>query len=79
MVTETDGELVGYWSFDQEDRVKDLSGNGHNGIIHGNPMFVDGKIGEALEFNGSNERLCRNSSRPSYFRVSKVSPVFNTT
>ena len=55
MVTETDAELVGYWSFDQEDGVKDLSGNGHNGIIHGFPMFVDGKRGEALEFNGSSD------------------------
>lgn len=55
MVTETDADLVGYWSFDQEDGVKDLSGNGHNGIIHGNPLFVDGRRGEALEFNGLND------------------------
>lgn len=48
-------ELVGYWSFDQEDGVQDLSGNGHNGIIHGNPQYVDGKVGEALEFNGIND------------------------
>lgn len=47
-----DAKLLGYWSFDQEDGVKDLSGNGHDGIIHGNPQYVDGKIGEALEFNG---------------------------
>lgn len=52
MGTETDAELVGYWSFDQDDGVKDLSGNGHDGIIHGNPIFVDGRRGEALEFNG---------------------------
>lgn len=55
MVTETNADLVGYWSFDQEDGVKDLSGNGHNGIIHGNPLFVDGRRGEALEFNGLND------------------------
>ncbi len=55
MTTETDADLVGYWSFDQEDGVKDLSGNGHNGIIHGNPLFVDGRRGEALEFNGLND------------------------
>lgn len=48
-------ELVGYWSFDEEDGVKDLSGNGHDGILHGNPQYVDGKIGEALEFNGIND------------------------
>ncbi len=45
-------ELVGYWSFDEADGVSDLSGNGHDGIIHGNPEFVEGKVGEALEFNG---------------------------
>ena len=47
-------ELVGYWSFDEADGVKDLSGNGHDGDIHGNPMVVEGNTGEALEFNGTN-------------------------
>ena len=55
MGTETDAELVGYWSFDREDGVRDLSGNGHDGIIHGFPLFVDGRRGDALEFNGLND------------------------
>ncbi len=55
IVLEVNAELVGYWSFDQEDGVKDVSGNGHHGIIYGNPQFVDGKIGEALEFNGTSD------------------------
>lgn len=48
-------ELVGYWSFDKADGVDDLTGNGHDGVIHGNPKVVAGKFGEALEFNGSTD------------------------
>lgn len=48
-------ELVGYWSFDEADGVDDLSGNGNDGVIHGKPKVVDGKLGEALEFNGSTD------------------------
>ena len=47
------GKLVGYWSFDDADGVNDLSGNGHDGDIHGNPLVVEGKTGQALEFNGT--------------------------
>ncbi len=35
-------ELVGYWSFDEADGVNDLSGNGHDGDVHGNPLVVEG-------------------------------------
>lgn len=48
-------ELVGYWSFDKADEANDLSGNGHDGIIRGNPKIIAGKMGEALEFNGSTD------------------------
>lgn len=48
-------ELVGYWSFDAADGVDDLSGNGNDGIIHGNPKVVAGEFGEALEFNGGTD------------------------
>ena len=40
-----DAELVGYWSFDEADGADDLSGNGNDGIIHGNPKVIDGKSG----------------------------------
>ncbi len=46
-------ELVGYWSFDEADGVNDLSGNGHDGDIHGILLIVEGKTGQALEFNGT--------------------------
>lgn len=48
-------ELVGYWSFDEADEANDLSGNGHDGVIRGNPKVIAGKFGEALEFNGSTD------------------------
>ena len=49
------GELVGYWTFDKADGANDVSGNGNDGILHGNPKSVAGKSGEALEFNGSTD------------------------
>ena len=51
----TNAELVGYWSFDKADETNDLTGNGNDGVIHGNPKVVAGKFGEALEFNGSTD------------------------
>lgn len=48
-------ELVGYWSFDIEDGTTDLTENGHDGVIHGKLQVVEGKVGDALEFNGSTD------------------------
>ncbi len=47
--------LVGYWSFDQGDSGKDLSGNNNHGKIQGKPKSVVGKIKTALELNGSSD------------------------
>jgi hypothetical protein len=49
-----DKGLVAYYSFDnvQGNTLKDDSGNGHDGIIYGNPKIVDGIKGKALEFDG---------------------------
>ena len=50
----TDG-LVSYWTLDRVDidgeTVKDVWGN-NDGIIAGDPKIVEGKIGQALEFDG---------------------------
>lgn len=47
--------LVSYWTFDKADvdgdTVKDVSGE-NNGTMQGNPKVVEGKIGQALEFDG---------------------------
>ena len=53
----TDG-LVSYWTFDKgyvvNKTVKDVWGN-NDGKIVGNPKAVPGKVGEALEFDGSGD------------------------
>ena len=49
--------LVGLWSFDGKDMAGvtayDRSGQGHNGTLTSGPTRVVGKIGQALNFNGS--------------------------
>ena len=47
--------LVLYLPFDEGagDAAKDISGNGHDGVIDG-PDWVDGKFGKALKFGGEN-------------------------
>ena len=49
-----DGDIVLYFSFDEGggNEVVDQCGNGNDGAIQGNPAWVEGKSGEALEFNG---------------------------
>ena len=53
----TDG-LVSYWTFDKSNisgrKVEDVWGD-NNAIIKGNPKIVAGQIGEALEFDGSED------------------------
>jgi len=39
-----------HWRLDGN--VVDCSGNGHHGIIIGDPVYVDGKCGQALSFDG---------------------------
>ena len=49
---------MSYWTFDQQDiaggTVKDVWGE-NDGKIVGNPKVVDGQVGEALEFDGSDD------------------------
>ena len=45
-----DPGLVGWWKFDGDGL--DSSGNGHNGALQGNPQWVAGKMGGALDFDG---------------------------
>ncbi|MHC4487954.1 MAG: LamG-like jellyroll fold domain-containing protein [Planctomycetota bacterium] len=53
--------LVSYWTFDRDDiegnTVKDLRGN-NDGTMSGNPIIVQGKIGDALEFDGDDHVDC---------------------
>jgi len=51
--------LVGYWAFDEGkgDTAKDYSGNAHDGVLKGEPKWVDGKFGNALEFDGIDDNV----------------------
>ncbi|MGD8501806.1 MAG: LamG domain-containing protein, partial [Phycisphaerales bacterium] len=48
-------ELVGYWKFDEGSGTiaYDSSGHGNDGTLDGDPQWVAGRIGGALEFNGT--------------------------
>ena len=47
-----DPNLVGWWKFEDEGTgtIIDYSGYGRHGTIHGNPMWVHGPDGDAMEF-----------------------------
>lgn len=54
--------LAGHWTFDETDGdvAKDSSGNDNDGEITGDPEWVPGKIGGALEFDGDDFVNCGN-------------------
>jgi len=47
-------DIVGLWLFDEGagDIATDTSGNGNDGAFNGDPQWVGGKFGGALEFDG---------------------------
>ena len=49
--------LVAYYRFDEGggSTLNDYSGKGNHGVIVNNPMWVNGKFGKALSFNGANQ------------------------
>ena len=62
----TDG-LVGYWSFNQatikEKIVKDIWGN-NDATINGDPQVIQGKVHEALEFDGVDDSIVIPDAEP---------------
>ena len=58
-VNAQDEGLVGYWKFDDEGTgtILDYSGNDRHGTINGNPQFVPGIFGQAMEFTGDPDRV----------------------
>lgn len=50
-------DLVGEWKFDEGSGTitKDSSGSDNNGTLGGNPQWVNGVFGKALELNGSTD------------------------
>ncbi len=52
-----DPDLLGWWKFDEGSgtTAHDSSGKGNDGTLQGNPQWVAGKIGGALEFDGDGD------------------------
>jgi len=46
----TTGKLVGWWKLDND--AKDSSRNGYHGTVNGDPNWVAGQVGSALELDG---------------------------
>ena len=56
--------VVGLWGFDEGegDLAKDSSGRGNDGTLIGNPEWVEGKFGAALQFDGADDYVdCGNA------------------
>ena len=51
--------LVAYWNFDEGEgeTASDVSGNGHDGVLLGDPQWTDGKFGSALEFDQDGDEV----------------------
>jgi len=52
-----DPDLVGYWKLDETSgtTAHDASGNGQDGTLNGDPQWVSGILGGALEFDGDGD------------------------
>ena len=57
--TGVDTNLKGYWSFNGDDisgtTAYDRSGSRNNGTLANGPVAIQGKIGQALDFDGTND------------------------
>ncbi|OGS47237.1 MAG: hypothetical protein A2539_10635 [Elusimicrobia bacterium RIFOXYD2_FULL_34_15] len=56
--------LIGEWKFGEGDgaTASDTSGNNNTGILVNNPKWVNGKVGKALEFDGTNTYIVVNDT-----------------
>ncbi len=71
-----DTGLVGYWSFNGKDlsgtTAYDRSGKGNNGTLTNGPTVTEGKAGQGLHFDGSDDRI-------NYGNISALKPSFPFT
>lgn len=51
--------LVAHWTFNEGtgDTTEDVTGNGHDGTLIGDPQWTDGKFGGALEFDQDGDEV----------------------
>jgi hypothetical protein len=54
MAANTSADLIAHWQFDETSGsiAHDASGNGNDGTLKGDPQWVSGRIGGAIEFDG---------------------------
>lgn len=52
----TANSLVAYYSFDASNATDDSS-NGNNGTLVNSPTFIPGKVGNAINFDGTAKRV----------------------
>ena len=52
---DTTSDLVGYWPLDGD--ATDESGNGNDGTLAGNPAWMAGRIGQAIELDGTDQHV----------------------
>ena len=59
IVEAADPSLVGWWTFDEGSGTiaYDYSGQGNDGTIEGDPQWVAGKIGGAMQFDGDGDQI----------------------
>jgi len=59
LVNSASADLVGHWRLDEGagDTANDSSGNGNQGTLQGDPQWVVGKVGGALDFNGTSDHI----------------------
>ncbi|MFH1716128.1 MAG: LamG domain-containing protein, partial [Planctomycetota bacterium] len=56
LTSPADAELVAWWTFDEGSGTiaADYSGNANDGVLNGGGQWVDGQLGGAIQFNGTN-------------------------
>ncbi|MBC8467931.1 MAG: LamG domain-containing protein [Planctomycetes bacterium] len=75
LVNSVSAKLVAHWKLDEGSGtiVHDAGGNGLDGTIQGNPKWVAGKIGGALEFDGTDGYVdCGNDGS-----ISDISEIYS--
>ncbi|MHC4804974.1 MAG: LamG-like jellyroll fold domain-containing protein, partial [Planctomycetota bacterium] len=57
LVSHASADLVAHWKFDDGSGItaKDSSRNGHDGTLKGDPQWVAGQLGGALDFDGAGD------------------------
>ena len=63
LTSDAKAELIGWWTFDEGsgNTAFDLSGYGNDGILQGDPQWVDGIFGGAIDLDGDDDYIAIDS------------------